>query len=358
LSYSSKLLIGHFGCFVAQVFFIESTVWDGCTPRVAASIRRLTESWGPYSTKSRRYPLYGLFGEVIGPAWSAYIASLPARHVGRRQAAEFDLTTAARDLGFDGLRQGLEKIARAAYSQEGQCDIKKAPSFKSGRMATATIRPSRKTNNFVFTQTLESLIELADRCSAKGPRSTIAVDNVNALRGGVYCHFCGQETEVRSYLNADPAFREANWPHDHGTLVPSLSSKYCIGHRPRNHDGSWNPEYKRAKRAGEKFQLEARRLTHQSTSISIRLASSGNVAVDDFYLDVIKQKLLYPDEKTELRNHANQLVRHKVSDRKKFIVTLRTAGFTQKEISQRCGISQQAVSKALKSLPAVYRLDV
>lgn len=342
---------------MADAFPDGISVWYGCTSRVAAAARQLTARWGPYSTKSRRYPLYRLFGEVIGPAWSAYIASLPARHVGHRHVAELDLNTAARDSGFDGLRQRLEQITRAVYSQNNQLGDKEEAPFEATTVVTATIQPPRKSTRFIFTQTLETLIELADRCSAKGPRSTIAVDNVNALRGRAHCHFCGMESEVRSYLNADLAFREVNWPHDHGNLVPSLSGKYCIGHRPRNHDGSWNPEYKRAKRAEGEFQLEARRLTHQSTSISKRLASSGNVAVDDFYLAVVKQKLLYPDEQTELRNHAHQLARHKVSDKKKFIVTLRAAGFTQKEISQRCGVSQQAVSKALKSLPTDYRFD-
>lgn len=160
----------------------------------------------------------------------------------------------------------------------------------------------------------------------KGPRSTIAVDNVNALRGRAHCHFCSKESEVHFYLSADLVSREANCPHDHGNLVPSLSGKYCIDHRPRNHDGSWNSEYRRAKRAEGEFQLEARRLTHQSTTISKRLAASGNAAVDDFYLAVVTQKLLYPDEQAQLRNHAAQLSRHKVSEAKKFIVSLCASG--------------------------------
>jgi len=80
--------------------------------------------------------------------------------------------------------------------------------------------------------------------------------------------------------------------------------------------------------------------------------------VDDFYLGVIKLKLLYPDEQAELRHHAHQLVRHRVSDIKKFMIRLQANGYTQKEIGQRCGVSPQAVSKALKSVPAAYRLDM
>ena len=329
-----------------------TTVWYGCAPPLATATYLLTERWGPYSTKSRRYPLYRLFGELIGPAWSAYIASLPVQNADRKPAAELDLITSASDVGFDGLRQQLEEIVRAVYSQN-----ENSGNEKEGLPTYSSVQRPRKTPRFVFTQTLETLIELVDRCSAKGPRSTVAIDNVNAQRGRAYCHFCGKESEVRSYINADLTFRELNWPHDHGNLAPSLSGKYCIDHRPRNHNGSWNSEYKRARRAEGEFQLEAQRLTHQSTSMSTRLASSGNAAVDDFYIAVIKQKLLYPDEQTELRMHANQLVRHKVSDKKKYIVTLRAAGFTQKEISRRCGISQQAVSKALKSLPNDYRFD-
>jgi hypothetical protein len=122
------------------VFFEGSAVWNACAPSVASSIRHLTARWGPYSTKSRRYSLYRLFGEVVGPAWSAYTASFSARHVGRRLAAELDLHTAAREFGFDGLRQRLEQIVRAAYRQQDQ---KAGPSFGPD---TVAIRPARRTS--------------------------------------------------------------------------------------------------------------------------------------------------------------------------------------------------------------------
>lgn len=340
-----------------DAFFPESTGSYGCTPQVAASIGVFTSRWGPYTTKSRRYSLHALFGEVIGPAWSAYVSTLPSSFVGRKFSAGLDLSTAAREFGFSELRRRLEKIVLAM--DEDQRGDKGKATIKWKSPSKASQQKAQKSRGFVFTRTLESLIGLSVACSSKGPKFNTTVANINALRRHrVYCDFCGQKTEVQLYLDADPVFRETNWQHENGDLVASLSSKYCIKHRPQNHDGSWNSEYQRAKRTRDKFELEAQRLTHQSKSTSKRLASSGNAVVDDFYIAVINQKLLYPDEKAELRDHASRLVQHKVSDIKKFMVTLRAAGFTQAEISLRCGVSQQSVSKALKSLPATYRLGV
>lgn len=327
--------------------------WESCDPGIAAAIRKLTRLWAPFSTRSRRYPLYRLFGEIVGPAWATYVAAFPKRHFMRAELVRLDLREGARVLGFDGVRDRIRSIAKTASDARPR----KSPiTLSDWTVRARRNRPTATVDN-VLSDTLASLIDLAAGCARKRPRTTTTVDSVNALRGEEHCRFCGNEPEVKSYLSASPALREVTWPHDHGNLVPSLSGRYCIDHRPRNHDGRWNPEYKRALRAAKELDLESQRLARQSASTSMRASRSGNVVVDDFYLALIQRRLLFPSDQGELRDLAARLVRNKVSDIKKFMVVLKAAGYKQREIAARCGISAQAVSKALKSLPAEYRLD-
>lgn len=335
---------------------IATSIWDGCDPGVAAAIRDLVDSWKPYSTKSRRYSLYRRFGEIVGSAWIAYVDALPSQYLGRRLALDIDLNALLQESGFEGAVIRLERLA-ADFDALAYPSIERTSTI--AEFCEQTSLPQRgETADFEFKQTIASLITIAGHSARKRPQSSVAVDHVNSVRGNEHCRFCGEPSEVLFYLRSDLADREKHWPRDHGSLVPSLSGRYCSHHRPRNHDGSWNPEYKRAKRSEKTFAVEARRLTKQSASTSKRVVSSGAIATDHFYLAVINQTLRYPDEQNELRNIANQLVRNKVSDMKKAMVTLRAAGLTQAAISRRLGVSQQAVSKALAKVPHAYRYDL
>ena len=304
--------------------------------------------------------MYRLFREIVGTAWLDYVGALPAQHPGRRLALAVDLSECVHESGFDGVAIRLERLVRDARLLAGQKIAEQSTNSQiliEFAVHTVSLQQD-ETVDFVFDQTVSSLITIAGHSARKRPLSSIAVDHVNAVRGNEHCRFCGEPSEVLFYLRSDLADREACWPHDHGSLVPSLSGQYCRQHRPRNHDGSWNAEYKRAKRSERTFAVEASRLTKQSTSTSKRIVSSGANATDHFYLAVINQTLCYPNEQNELRNLANQLVRNKVSDMKKAMVTLRAAGLTQAAISRRLGVSQQAVSKALAKVPQAYRHDL
>lgn len=332
-----------------------STIWYGCSPEIAQAIQRLTEQWTSYTIKSRKYPLYRLFGTVIGPAWKSYRSTLPSSSETYQRAALLDFGSCASTRGFSELRLLLEDLVKDHYRLSEMPDKSKQTSWLPPRLETTKNKSSKLTRSYVFSQTLETLIELVDRCSAKFSRATEPDNGVNALRGKEFCTLCGQPSEVRAYLASDARTKERLWPHERGNLTLNLSGKYCISHRPKNHDGTWNPEYKRAKRTASNFEIEAARLRRQSASLSKRKANSGNSVVDDFYLGIINQELLYPDEQGELRNHARRLVHYRMTDLKKFITTMRSAGYSQQEIGKRCGLSQQAISKALKSIPLTYQ---
>ena len=340
-----------------SAFAKEKCAWQDCDAGLAAAIAKLVELWGPYTTQSRGRNLAGLFGKIIGPAWSAYFNSLPAGHPARLigAASELNLHTAARNFGFSGVRLQLERVVLAIYPKDETQDTPDLGDFivtigrKSSRAVSAT---------HIFSQTIESLITLASLCEMKRSKSTTKeIHGINPNRGLEFCSFCGAKTEVRTFLEAENSYREKLWRHVDGKLVPKLSNKYCVDHRPVDHEGRSSAAYHQARRAREHFEQEARRLTKQSFSTSKRLSSSGSTAIEQFYLSLIRQEWPDPGEHGRLRDCANELTLQRVSDRKKFVVSLRAAGLTQAEIGRRAGMSQQAVHKALSSLPKNYRFD-
>ena len=64
------------------------------------------------------------------------------------------------------------------------------------------------------------------------------------------------------------------------------------------------------------------------------------------------------DLEGRLRAEARRLVDKGISDRKKEIIALIAAGMNQREVADQLGVARQAISKALKSMPARYRFDL
>jgi predicted transcriptional regulator len=133
-----------------------------------------------------------------------------------------------------------------------------------------------------------------------------------------------------------------------------------VQHRPRLHDGTWNPDYLRARRQEKKFDTELARLQKQSACFHEFAAGTGNPAVDVFVRNLVNRLNVFADEESDIRRAARHLIESKISDRKKEIVTLLVSGWRQSDIGRKLGISRQAVSKALKSksIPIAYRFDL
>lgn len=342
---------------------LESDSFDsvvaGCHPRVAKAIHALVESWGPYTTTSRRYRLDRLFGELIGPAWTAFILSLPARSIRRRLVSELDLSVAAKDLGFDGLRKLLLDVVGVVSPGMAYVSPQFYARYVQDPSGRRSVRPSGAS---CFSPTLDSLIRLLSHCQHKCPR-TVRKDFINENRiQSVHCELCQAEAELYAFKHADAETRERVWAFKTKNAIPTLSARYCLAHRPVNHDGSWNAEYKRAKRAIHRFQVETERLNQQSKTVSEMIANSGSAAVDLFYRDVVQKHEIPSNEKekeTAVRALAVEIVRFRISDIKKFMVSMRTIGISQKEIGRRCsGMTQQSVSRALLSVPVTHRYDL
>ncbi|MFL1480584.1 LuxR family transcriptional regulator [Pseudomonas grimontii] len=311
-------------------------IWPGCSDTLVMSIRDLEEHWKPYSSSSRRYPILKLMAQMIDPA----IAKLCRKSSVFSQfipgaANSIGISELVRHYGFSLVIKSQRLLLRQFVATEGQ-------GFSGGDGIVAT---------------LESLIEVVWACGNKRPVRSACLEGgatLNAQREQGRCKFCGQPTEFSNFISANI------WPSEDDpdfSLALRLSSRYCSGHRPRYPGGGWNSSYRRAKRSQEQFEIELSRLTQQSARLSKVFAQSGNVMADLFIHTHVSRQALQPADEAELRSQARLMADTRLTDSKKQMLMLRASGYNQSEIAKAMGISRQAVSKALASIPSVFRLD-
>lgn len=301
-------------------------VWDGCAAVVAAAVETFCARWDRYSTKSVSHSIFRLFEELIDPAFSTYLSTLPEHHRGRGIVPNISVAKLARHGGF-GL---AEDVIRACLLQfmktSGQYDIE-------------------------FERTIETLIVVARRCKTKRPKR-LSSGRANRLYSE-YCDFCGAHTELAAQQKGDtrPGYDREG--------AARLSAKYCWSHRPKFLDGSRNHEYLWAARHKHEFEIELKRLSLQAKAISKPNAETGNSDLDLFYFKLLSPLAVYPSDICFLRNEARRLIDLRVSDKKKRIVMMRTEHYTLAAIAKEVGAkSRQAVAKSLASTPKRYRFDL
>ncbi|MEJ7139369.1 helix-turn-helix domain-containing protein [Amphibiibacter pelophylacis] len=305
------------------------SIWNGCAPSVADAIKEFRERWAPYSVSSRRYSIFDLLGNLIDPAINEYIESLPPKY---KNYLNFS-TRLIREVGFDVMLLSQRHCLRQFLAIE----------------STLTH------NDTQFIATVESLIELIFCCRAKRPkRSKPPGDKqrlLNTQRPQGFCRFCGSLTELASLI------KHGNWPQGDQEKL-RLSHRYCAEHRPVFSDGTQNPAYRRAMRSIDHFDTELLRLGRQNANLKRLQAQSGNQAVDCYIHSQVTQKFLeIPADLDELRNQARWIADNRLTDRKKIILTMTALGHNQSQVAKALGISRQAISKALATIPDAFRLD-
>ncbi|WP_260292375.1 LuxR family transcriptional regulator [Sedimenticola hydrogenitrophicus] len=316
---------------------LEIIIWEGCDAGVSQAIKQFRDRWHPYSKYSRRYPVIRLVQELIDPALARYAAELSPHYLYHAPglATEASFSEIIRLVGLDAMVTLQKELLR--------------------KFLRLTIDESDADRRFIATQ--ESLIELVWSCACKRPAKSKVPEggaSLNAERYQSHCRFCGNQTEFASFIEC------GKWPSqddENFSLALRLSSRYCSEHRPKHADGTWNPAYRRAKCSQDQFKLELERLNRQSAKPAKPQSRSGNRAIDLYILNHAARQTLQPADKAELRNQARQMADGKLSDRKKQIIMMLTSGHTQSEVARTLGISRQAVSKALTSIPSSYRLD-
>ncbi|MFJ2332481.1 LuxR family transcriptional regulator [Pseudomonas helleri] len=302
-------------------------IWDGCDRTISDAVRRFLDCWEPYSASAKRYPIVRLVEEFIDPALTVYVAALPSRYLGHIPGAGTGVafSEVIRLVGFDAMVRLQRQLLRAFILTED--------------------KQSKRDQRFIAT--LETLIELVWACKRKQPaKRDVRGLNGQRLRG--FCRFCGTLAELSSFASGEG---------QRGTDEQlRLSNLYCAAHRPKLPDGEWNPAYRKAKRSVAQFDLELTRLSRQCAVRGTPQAQSGEELVDGYILYYILGKTLQPGDEAELRDLARLMVDSRLSDRKKQILMLQRLDFNQSAIARRLGIERQAVSKAIASIPEIFRL--
>lgn len=304
-------------------------VWEGCDASVTEALHRFLDRWEPYSTASKRYSIVRLVEELIDPAVAAYAKTLPSSYQGH-------IPGAGTNVAFSAIMQ-LVGIASMVRLQR--------------QLLRAFILTHDKQSGVdrCFIATLETLIELVMACKRKQP-SNKDMGGLNGQRLKGFCRFCGALAELA-------LFAEGEGQRDIDENL-RLSNLYCIAHRPKSPDGSWNPAYRQAMRSVRQFDLELARLSRQCAIRTEPLAKSGDELVDAYIFRYMLGQTLQLADEAELRNLARLMVDMKLTDRKKQILALQKFGFNQSEIARRLEIERQAVSKALRSIPDCFRISI
>ncbi|HGP0242041.1 TPA: LuxR family transcriptional regulator [Pseudomonas aeruginosa] len=306
---------------------IEIPVWPNCSPIMEAAVRELVANWRPYSSSARRFPIRRLIEQLIDPA----IALLCVDAVFQRYMLGAPGTTVLSDLIHSIHYKGAMRAQRVLIRQ----------------YISATRHTGEQSREVIGT--LETLVEVIGACGRKRPaRSRCTVEGVtqNAQRNRDFCEVCGQPSELAHLINT------GDWPESADTdYALHLSNRYCASHRPRHADGTWNPQYQRAKRSKNLFNLELARLTEQSAQRTPS-PKHDTPAAELFAFHITHSNGLTAADEGALREQARLMIDARLTDVKKQMLILRASGLNQSEIARRMGISRQAVSKALGSIPS------
>jgi len=213
--------------------------------------------------------------------------------------------------------------------------------------------------NKTLDASLDSLRSLTHMCKIKKSKK-ITQGKINSQRGTKICQFCDQPTELAVYVF------DKIWPtEDIDNERLRLSSLYCRKHKPKDtFSGAVRAEYLKAKRNQKAFNLELERLDRQSYGgTSSAYARSGNSSVDEYIrlfanhnCLTYEQTLNADDLEINIRLAARMLVDNHITDKKKEIIALLSSGLIQSEVSRQLGITRQAVSKNLNSIPKKFLL--
>jgi Homeodomain-like domain len=321
-------------------------IHEGCDPRVAAAINRFARKLD--RSKSRCYSIYTLMSETIDGAWRDYIASLPDDYAGKALCESQILSVMAEQIGLFSLHSTFTFIVGAV----GKCHATASSQNNGLKDALhATSKASLQPIHGKFLATVSSLRELVSVAELKKPQR-ISAGRLNARRLKPHCELCGDPSELATAINGK------TWPYDNPNGRANLSSRYCSSHRPRNHDGSWNPAYRRALRSKAKFDSEIVRVEHHTSNLRSIDAAKRKGIEDPFLWALSRTLKLYLFEDERCRNVARFLVDSRIDIRKKQMIVLLVAGFSQSDIARKLKISRQAVSKAVssESFKKVFRM--
>lgn len=360
--------------------FIE--IDDGCNRQIAEAIKAFEDEWKPYSLESKCYPLMGLIKRLLDPAIDDYVRSLPSNPphslcgIGIKHSFSGLLDQIGFETTYRCLRENIRRFEKSDYFSSEQGDE--------------------------FIATASTLMFLADQLRAKRPVRIPIKDKQQKPRGVYkrsvsnfwpeFCPLCGEISEYQAFIS--------NPNMSKGKEDDLRLSQYCSSHRPRNSDGTWNPLYKQAIQSKEQFDIEFKRLLCQVSQPHKPNAMSGDELIDEYFFHYLKDKMptleqiddcwnsvqdIFAEQDrldsatyelinqriseiygtsnalermdiSQLRHMARRIVDHRLTDRKKRILSLKRRKLNNKQVAEELTkfeghkISRQAVSKVLETL--------
>lgn len=327
-------------------------VWENSDKSVANAIRIFREKWHVYSEESKNHNIINLIKQLIDPVVSEYLSSLPNQYlsfcpISREKCNYSDL------IKLRGFRYTADQIHVF--------------------LRDFVDKSSHTEQDILFISTQDMLESLFMICEGKKPnRSKLAPDIwLKPDKKTRLCALCGNPTEFSQFMHTwteHGYIERENNDRDNDEKAgkkkrPDLSTNYCLTHRPKLHDGSWNSLYKQAKRSSEQFEQEVLRLRRQLAHPDRHNAKSGDRLVDEYFYYYMLDSSLDPTHVPELRNLARKMVDSRLTDNKKRMLVLRKQNMSNKQIGILLGeitgkpLSNQAVSKAISSLREEFLLS-
>jgi hypothetical protein len=327
-------------------------VWSGCDPEFGEAVGALSRAWGPYSRESRRYPIFKLLRELIDPAWLGLCRRSGALNGGLLNLA---WTRYTRELvsrvdsvnvtGLDGTSPPSELARRLGFSEldlfmdyVGEvCDV-----FGDDQLL----------------RSIDTMREVALRCLGKGKKRTSLgkFHKVELLDGMRICRSCGLPTELADHKAMGDAAPES---------AAQPSSRYCSKHSPKQQGLGSRSDYLQAWRSQKAFEVELHRLGCQYASSRSPHARSGKPLVDKFFQLLAASRVVVKADDVDIHDlerrlsaEARMLVDGRVTDREKEMIALLSEGKNQSQVADQLGVTRQAISKALISMPGRYRFDL
>ncbi|EXL03455.1 LuxR family transcriptional regulator [Aquamicrobium defluvii] len=311
-------------------------VWDGCHPTIADAVNQFKKRWRPSSSEKHTIQL---LRETIGPAVSLFYKPLSTEQMVciPGASAGLDFGDVVAFAGCKPIANTMRRLLRV-FLDTNKC---------------------RSDDHETFIATIETLIGLLRDCSRKRPTTAKVRDTrLNNDRVKGFCRFCDALSEFTVFSNGSDEIEIYGTDETHldATKTFRMSSAYCVNHRPKLQNGEWNPSYQKAKRSAVQFDREVKRLTIQSARLGAPSAATGNVFVDEYIFHYVRAHRFQPADEAEIRCHARLIVDNKLSDKKKQMIVLQKRGETLSGIALITSMnSRQAVSKALSSIPNVFR---
>lgn len=350
----------------------------GCDEFVSQAIKRFRDEWGPYSQYSTRRNIINLIHKSLDNSISRFINNLPEKYqyFFPKQDKKISLSLLIKELGF----------------QEAHKEIKRHLAFFIEYNSSGTETDRR------FIATLEAIINLVWMCYLRRPKfQEYSTDvKINTNRKQTLCEFCGEKTELTSFIESlDKNIIQDKDLDDIKLMV--LSHNFCSLHKQKKNNTS---AYKRAKRSQNQFETEVLRLRRQIAKPDKHNAMSGDELIDEYFYLYLQGKMVTSEQaeaymnyvrKTfgnqikvdttmlhrlheisdsltnegtmissgdidKIRNIARRMVDSRITDNKKRMLVLKQRKLSQKEIAQELSeytgqhIIHQTVSKALSSV--------